>query len=72
MNRGTSIYLDLVRLSAAIVVVITHLAYPELSGGTLQPWRLGGNDATMVFFILSGYVIAHVREEREERSGSMR
>jgi peptidoglycan/LPS O-acetylase OafA/YrhL len=65
VNRGLSLYLDLVRVFAALVVLVTHLAYSELSGGMLQPWRLVGNDAVMIFFVLSGYVIAFVRDEKE-------
>lgn len=65
LPRGLSLYLDLARLLAALVVVITHLAYDELSGGMLQYWRLLGNDAVMVFFVLSGLVIAHVAAEKE-------
>jgi len=65
VNRGLSLYLDLVRLAAALVVVATHLAYAELSGGMLQYWRLLGNDAVMVFFVLSGFVIAHVVHGRD-------
>ena len=66
MNRGLSLYLDVVRVFAALVVLVTHLAYVELSGGMLQPWRLVGNDAVMVFFVLSGFVIAFVRDEKEK------
>lgn len=65
MNRGLSLYLDLVRFLAALAVLITHLAYPELSGGMLLPWRAVGNDAVMVFFVLSGLVIAHVSATKE-------
>lgn len=65
MTRGLSLYLDLVRFGAALAVVMTHLAYPDLSGGMLLPWRQAGNDAVMVFFVLSGFVIAHVAHEKE-------
>jgi peptidoglycan/LPS O-acetylase OafA/YrhL len=65
MNRSLSLYLDLVRVFAALVVLTTHLAYRELSGGMLAPWRLVGNDAVMIFFVLSGYVIAYVRDTKE-------
>lgn len=70
LTRGLSLYLDLLRLMAALVVVATHLAYTELSGGMLQYWRLLGNDAVMVFFVLSGFVIAHVvhGKDRDLRS----
>ena len=36
MNRSTSVYLDAVRLFAALVVVLTHLAYPRFSGGLIS------------------------------------
>ena len=66
MRRELSLYLDLVRVSAALVVVVTHLAYQELSGGMLASWRLFGNDAVMVFFVLSGFVIAYVADTKED------
>ena len=66
MNRSTSLYLDLVRFLAAVVVVLTHLAYPRFSGGRLDALRGFGNDAVMVFFVLSGWVIAHAASEREK------
>ena len=65
MNRATSIYLDLVRLLAAVAVLLTHLAYPQLSGGWLLPLRTYGNDAVMIFFVLSGYVIAYTAATRD-------
>lgn len=64
MNPSLSAYLDLLRVSSAIVVLVTHLAYTELSRGMLHPWRLVGNDAVMVFFVLSGYVIAHATDKK--------
>lgn len=70
MNRGLSLYLDVVRFGAALAVLVTHLAYTELSGGMLQYWRLLGNDAVMVFFVLSGFVIAHVTHEKERTAGA--
>lgn len=65
MNRTTSLYLDLVRFSAAVLVVLTHLAYTRFSGGMLTPLRTYGNDAVMIFFVLSGYVIAHTVAQRD-------
>ncbi len=65
MNRSTSIYLDLVRFLAAVAVLLTHLAYPRFSGGLLLPLRTYGNDAVMVFFVLSGYVIAYTAATRD-------
>ena len=65
MNRTTSIYLDLVRFLAAVVVLLTHLAYKRFTGGLIIEWRTYGNDAVMVFFVLSGYVIAHTVATRD-------
>ena len=70
MNRGLSLYLDILRFGAALAVLVTHLAYPELSGGMLQYWRLLGNDAVMVFFVLSGFVIAYAAQEKEHTLGA--
>lgn len=65
MNRAVSLYLDVVRFSAAVLVLLTHLAYARFSGGMLLPLRTYGNDAVMVFFVLSGFVIAHVATHRD-------
>jgi len=60
MNRaipkGLSIYLDFVRLAAAIVVFLSHL-WPLVFPSTPLPWP--GHLAVVVFFVLSGYVISH-------------
>jgi peptidoglycan/LPS O-acetylase OafA/YrhL len=64
MNRETSIYLDLVRFTAAVFVFLTHASREQSSGGLL--WQLQfGREAVDVFFVLSGFVIAHVVETRE-------
>jgi len=65
VNHTTSVYLDAARLFAALVVVLTHLAYPRFSGGLLLPLRTYGNDAVMIFFVLSGYVIAYTAATRD-------
>ena len=65
MKRATSLYLDAVRLGAAVTVLLTHLAYTRFSGGLLAPLRTYGNDLVMVFFVLSGYVIAHTAATRD-------
>lgn len=65
MNRPTSLYLDAIRFLAAMVVFLSHTAEQRWSGGVLWqiiPW---GSDAVVVFFVLSGFVIAYVVEERE-------
>lgn len=73
MNKFTSVYLDLIRFSAAIMVVLSHAAYTRLGGEWLSIFGSTGRDAVMIFFVLSGYVIAFVvhTKERDFRSYSI-
>lgn len=61
-----SLYLDLVRFCAAAVVFVGHLGIPSFSSGfiprQLEPY---GSVAVAIFFVLSGYVIAHVSASKE-------
>ena len=67
MNLHFSIYLDIVRFFAAIAVFLTHIASPPFTKGLIW-WPLGslGSEAVIVFFVLSGYVIAYVTSTREK------
>lgn len=65
MNRTVSTYLDLVRFLAATMVFITHASYDRFTSGWLNGLSGFGNDAVMVFFVLSGYVIAYVTDKKE-------
>lgn len=62
MHPGFSVYLDLVRLAAALVVYLTHsqliIEHKVLLGAY-------GHSAVVVFFVLSGYVVAFVTEKKE-------
>ena len=60
-----SVYLDLIRTGAALLVFLSHAAYPRFPGGA--PWVPAhlSHEAVVVFFVLSGYVIAYVAHERE-------
>ena len=61
MTLRESLYLDLVRSIAAFIVIIDHA--PTLFDlPSLPRW---GHHAVMVFFVLSGYVICHVADTRE-------
>ncbi|HEY3909961.1 MAG TPA: acyltransferase [Stellaceae bacterium] len=77
MNKSLSIYLDLVRASAALVVFAGHVVLLSGcyagSGGVgcrfaagLFPFHLA-HSAVVLFFVLSGYVITYVAAERETR-----
>jgi peptidoglycan/LPS O-acetylase OafA/YrhL len=64
VNRETSIYLDIIRPVAAFVVLLSHVSYPNLLG-QLNGMSGSGIQAVSVFFVLSGFVIAHVCQGRE-------
>ncbi|MCF3595158.1 acyltransferase [Rhodobacteraceae bacterium LMO-12] len=61
MTRGLSIWLDALRVWATIVVVISHVAYPRFTRGDyifVRELNLG-SDSVIVFFVISGMVIAY-------------
>jgi peptidoglycan/LPS O-acetylase OafA/YrhL len=64
MPLAFSLYLDLVRFGAAILVFLAHISL--FTKGTIL-WRLEpyGGIAVTIFFVLSGYVIAYVVATRE-------
>lgn len=67
MSRNLSVYLDLVRFMTAMLVFVVHANYQRFTGGlpVLHHLKDLGNDAVMVFFVLSGFVIAHVVATKE-------
>jgi peptidoglycan/LPS O-acetylase OafA/YrhL len=62
-----SLYLDGARFLAAAVVCIGHLGTQRLSGGWLWQMNAYVHVALMAFFVLSGFVVAHVVATREQR-----
>lgn len=65
MDRPLSLYLDLIRASAAFVVLLSHLGHGHLIGGHLWVFTFWGEEAVMTFFVLSGLVIAFMADGRE-------
>ena len=65
MTGALSLYLDTLRFGAAFTVFLSHYGTGRISGGLF--WYLAdyGRTAVLVFFVLSGYVIAWVTESRE-------
>ncbi len=64
MNRPFSIYLDLVRFSAAVLVYLYHSNQRFLST-ELLPASSFGHSSVIVFFVLSGFIISYITETKE-------
>ncbi|MYM66715.1 acyltransferase family protein [Pseudoduganella sp. FT55W] len=64
MTRSFSIFLDLMRVVSALAVVLYHSNLRLLTADKL-PLSNHGHAAVIVFFVLSGYVIAHITDTRE-------
>jgi peptidoglycan/LPS O-acetylase OafA/YrhL len=66
LSPGLSLYLELLRLLAATEVVLFHVGGFALLGGHRAAWNAFGHEAVVVFFVLSGFVIAFAAETREK------
>ncbi len=64
MNKGFSVYLDLVRFVAACLVYIYH-SNQRLLVEEILPASNFGHSSVIVFFVLSGFVIAYVTDTKE-------
>jgi len=69
MSAGFSTYLNFLRISAALVVFLSHASYSRFGGPFDLPEHLD-HEAVVVFFVLSGYVIAYVSAERERTAAA--
>lgn len=70
LAKGLSIYLDIVRFSAAAVVFLYHLGYGKLAGGYFAIFHQFGTPAVIIFFVLSGFVIRFVTINREDSASA--
>lgn len=64
MNRPFSVYLDLVRFIAAVLVYLWHSNQRFLTTSIL-PASDYGHSSVIVFFVLSGFVIAFITDTKE-------
>lgn len=61
LDQTFSIYLDLTRFVAAVMVVLAHYLQYDIVEGKLAAFIPNmGREAVVVFFVLSGFVIAYV------------
>jgi peptidoglycan/LPS O-acetylase OafA/YrhL len=65
MTNALSLYLDVLRFGAAFTVFVSHYAVGRISGGLFSQVADYGRTAVLLFFVLSGFVIAWVTESRE-------
>jgi len=63
MSRGFSLYLDVVRFLAALLVLFYHANWIYRPGILFTSL---GHEAVVIFFVLSGFVIAYVADTREQ------
>lgn len=67
MNKAFSTYLDLVRFVAAMLVVVDHFVGHRLVAPTWAPFLPEwGREAVVMFFVLSGFVIAYATEVKQQ------
>jgi peptidoglycan/LPS O-acetylase OafA/YrhL len=65
IEKSFSVYLDLARFIAALLVVAAHyLQHGVLSAALTELLPNFGREAVMVFFVLSGFVIAYTTEQK--------
>ena len=64
MNRSFSLYLDLVRFLAALTVLLFHASGLEFMRVDTVLGHYG-REAVIVFFVLSGFVIAYTADQKD-------
>ena len=69
MSRSFSIYLDLVRFLAACLVYVYH-SNQRLLVSDVLPASNYGHSSVIVFFVLSGFVIAYITDSKEKKLAS--
>jgi peptidoglycan/LPS O-acetylase OafA/YrhL len=65
LSNALSVYLDALRFGAAFMVFLSHYSAGRYSGGLFWQFMGYGRTSVLVFFVLSGFVIAWVSEIHE-------
>ena len=68
MNKNLSLYLDLIRVLAAVEVLLDHVVDYSPRNYFYHIGQLG-HESVMVFFVLSGFVIAYSAETKDRHLG---
>lgn len=70
LDRNFSIYLDGLRFTAALLVLFDHATFEGLYTTQFADlFRPFGHDAVIIFFVLSGYVIAYSANTKDRTAG---
>lgn len=65
MEEGFSLYLDLVRFLASVLVVVSHLTNDGMVSSAASAFLPDlGRESVIIFFVLSGYVIAYTTNRK--------
>ena len=65
MTRPLSLLLDLIRLGAALLVFFHHAAIRKFASGLPYRFTQTGQEPVIVFFLLSGFVIAYCADAKD-------
>lgn len=65
MNKHISLYLDVWRFGAALVVFLSHVASQKISNGLFWQMKHFDQTAVMIFFVMSGFVISYISSTKE-------
>ena len=65
ISPGFSAILDATRITAAVVVLLSHYGSGSITHSAFWVFNVFSESAVTVFFVLSGYMIAWVTEHRE-------
>lgn len=70
LSEPFSLYLDLARFLAAVLVVCAHYLQHKVASGGIAYFLPGmGREAVVIFFVLSGFVIAYTTQRRAASAG---
>ncbi|GGF40736.1 acyltransferase [Aliidongia dinghuensis] len=70
MNRPLSLLLDVIRFVAALLVFFHHAAFGKFGSGLPYRLVLTEREPVIVFFVLSGFVIAYSAETKDRTPGA--
>ncbi len=65
MNKELSTYLNLLRVVGALEVLLGHMCIWKTSCGVVDRLPYLGSDGVVMFFVLSGYVVAYASDRKD-------